>query len=183
MKNEVAYLLKAARFSAERHRSQRRKGEDASPYINHPLEVADLLANVGGVTDVHVLAAAILHDTVEDTGTSLDELTELFGPEVSSLVAELTDDKRLSKQERKRLQIEHARGLSDAAKPIKLADKTSNVQEVTDNPPTDWPVARRREYLSWAEHVVAGLRGSNRDLERRFDAVLQRGMQKLGREA
>ena len=179
---DVALLVKAAHFAAERHRFQRRKGEDGSPYINHPLEVADLVANVGGVTDVRVLAAAILHDTVEDTPTTLEELETLFGADVSALVAELTDDKRLPKQERKRLQIEHAPHLSDAVKPVKLADKICNVRDVTNNPPVDWSVERRKEYLFWAEQVVAGLRGANRDLEDRFDAVLQDGLMALRRE-
>jgi len=179
---DVALLVKAAHFAAGRHRFQRRKGEDGSPYINHPLEVADLVANVGGVTDVRVLAAAILHDTVEDTPTTLEELETLFGSDVSALVAELTDDKRLPKHERKRLQIEHAPHLSDAVKPVKLADKICNVRDVTNNPPVDWSVERRKEYLSWAEQVVAGLRGANRHLEERFDVVLQDGLTALRRE-
>jgi guanosine-3',5'-bis(diphosphate) 3'-pyrophosphohydrolase len=175
--------LKAARFSSERHRSQRRKGKDADPYINHPIEVAHLAASVGGVVDVAVLAAAILHDTVEDTGTSLDELEKLFGSEVSTLVAELTDDKSLPKQERKRLQIEHASQLSEGAKPIKLADKISNIREVIENPPVHWSLERRREYLVWAAEVVSRLRGCNRNLEQRFDELLQRGLSEFAEEA
>lgn len=123
MKNDVATLLHAARFAANRHRSQRRKGADAEPYINHPLGVASVLAVEGGVTDVDVLCAALLHDTIEDTATSPAELEIEFGPAVRSLVEEVTDDKSLPKDRRKELQIEHAPALSPKAKLVKLADK------------------------------------------------------------
>jgi guanosine-3',5'-bis(diphosphate) 3'-pyrophosphohydrolase len=179
---DVALLLKAARFSAEKHRSQRRKGEDALPYINHPIEVADLLANVGGITDLQTLVAAVLHDTVEDTGTTFEELELLFGQEVRALVGELTDDKKLPKAERKRLQVEHASRMSGRAKAIKIADKICNVRDVTHNPPSGWSVETRRQYLRWAQNVVAGCRGSNPGLEKRFDEVAQEGWSKLGRE-
>jgi guanosine-3',5'-bis(diphosphate) 3'-pyrophosphohydrolase len=175
MMHDLALLLQAARFSADKHRSQRRKDEDASPYINHPIEVAELLATVGGVTDTEILMAAILHDTVEDTDTTGEELEARFGAGVRALVAEVTDDKTLPKGERKRLQVEHAPHLSARAKQIKIADKISNVREVTHNPPAGWPLERRREYLQWAKRVVSGCRGPNPNLERLFDQVLQDG--------
>jgi len=173
-------LLLAARFSAHRHRDQRRKDEDASPYINHPIEVAELIANVGGVSDLPTLLAAILHDTVEDTSTTPSELEEIFGLEIRVLVEEVTDDKSLPKEERKRLQIEHAPRLSKRAQQIKIADKICNVRDVTYSPPPNWSLERRREYLRWAEKVVAGCRGSNTNLERRFDEVLREGWMNLG---
>jgi guanosine-3',5'-bis(diphosphate) 3'-pyrophosphohydrolase len=179
----VALLLKAARFSAHKHRLQRRKDEDASPYINHPIEVADLLANIGGVSDLPTLLAAILHDTVEDTTTTFSELEEVFGRDVRLLVEEMTDNKRLPKDECKRLQIEHAQRLSERAKQVKIADKICNVLDVTYNPPPEWSLERRREYLQWAEKVVAGCRGSNANLEDRFDEVIREGWLNLGREA
>lgn len=180
---ELTLLLKAATFSADRHRNQRRKGVDASPYINHPLDVASLLASVGGVADVATLAGAILHDTIEDTSTTADELELKFGRVVRLLVEEVTDDKSLEKAERKRLQIEHAPRLSTAAKVIKLGDKISNVREVIANPPSDWPLQRRREYLEWAERVVAGCRGANEALERHFDDLLRAGREAFAQEA
>jgi guanosine-3',5'-bis(diphosphate) 3'-pyrophosphohydrolase len=125
-------LLRAVEFSAERHRDQRRKGVDASPYINHPIEVAAMLANVAGVRDLAILVAAVLHDTIEDTRTSPEELEAAFGSEIRLLVQEVTDDKSLPKAERKRLQVEHAPQLSPSAKLIKLADKVSNVRDVTE---------------------------------------------------
>jgi guanosine-3',5'-bis(diphosphate) 3'-pyrophosphohydrolase len=176
-------LLKAVEFSAEKHRDQRRKGEDDSPYINHPIEVASILANVGGVRDLAVLVAAILHDTIEDTRTSPEELEAAFGPEVRLLVQEVTDDKTLPKAERKRLQIEHANRLSPSAKLIKLADKISNMKDVTDRPPPDWSIERRKEYLDWAERVVAGCRGVNSALEMRFNETLRRGREVISRMA
>jgi len=170
----VALLLRAVEFSAEKHRGQRRKGVDALPYINHPIEVAAMLANIAGVRDLVILVAAVLHDTIEDTSTSPEEIEIAFGPEVRTLVQEVTDDKSLHKAERKRLQVEHAPHLSHSAKVIKLADKISNVRDVTERPPTDWPVERRREYLDWAECVVAGCRGVNSPLESCFNETLKR---------
>jgi (p)ppGpp synthase/HD superfamily hydrolase len=170
---DVARLLEALRFAADKHRSQRRKGKEASPYINHPIEVADLICTVGAETDIETLIAAILHDTVEDTQTTFPEIEEIFGPKVRALVAEVTDDKSLPKAERKRLQIAHAQGLSDSAKEIKIADKIWNVLDIAHNPPEDWTPERKREYLAWAKSVVAGCRGANEGLERRFDEVLE----------
>jgi len=159
-------LLAAIHFSAEKHRDQRRKGVDASPCINHSIEVAAMLANVAGVHDEATLAAAVLHDTVEDTRTSAAELEAMFGAAVTRLVQEGTDDKRL--------QVEHAPHLSRAAKLIKIADKVSNVREVIDSPPADWSLERRREYLDWAKRVVARCRGVNSALELRFDDTVRR---------
>ena len=179
----VDHLLRAVEFSAEKHRGQRRKGVDASPYINHPIEVAAMLANVAGVRDLVILVAAVLHDTIEDTRTSPEELEAAFGAEIRLLVQEVTDDKSLPKAERKRLQVDHAPQLSPSAKLIKLADKVSNVRDVTDRPPSDWSVERRREYLDWAERVVAGCRGVNSALESRFDETLRRAREVISHEA
>jgi len=160
---EPALLLKAIRFAAQKHRDQRRKDGDVSPYINHPIEVAEILANVGNVTDLPMLLAAVLHDTVEDTETTFEELEEGFGLDVRRLVEELTDNKRLPKDVRKKNQIEHARQLSSRAKQIKIADKICNIRDVTHTPPPNWPLERRREYLQWAQKVVEGCRGIKAD--------------------
>ena len=172
-------LLGALHFAADKHRDQRRKGREASPYINHPIEVAEVLARLGGVTDVRVLQAAILHDTLEDTETTPGELEERFGPEVAGIVAEVTDDKGLAKAERKRIQVEHAQHLSDEARLVKLADKIANVRSLVDAPP-DWPLERRSAYLDWAEQVIAGCRGTNAALEQYFDDTLARARAELG---
>jgi guanosine-3',5'-bis(diphosphate) 3'-pyrophosphohydrolase len=177
--NNLHKLLEAASFAAKKHTGQKRKGADGEPYINHPLEVASLLANVGKVEDYDVLIAALLHDTVEDTGVTSEELTELFGEKVSGYVSEVTDDKSLPKAERKQLQIEHAPHLSDGAKQIKLADKISNIRDVTENPPHDWSDQRRLEYIEWGEKVVSGLRGANENLEKRFDELAAIAKQKF----
>ncbi|HEY6400101.1 MAG TPA: HD domain-containing protein [Blastocatellia bacterium] len=173
--NTVTAILKALHFAAVKHRDQRRKDAEVSPYINHPIEVAELLARIGGVTDLVILQGAILHDTIEDTMTTPEELEETFGQEVRRVVEEVTDDKRLPKAERKRLQIEHAPHLSERAKQIKIADKISNTQAVIRTPPVDWPMERRREYLDWSENVVAGLRGCNQPLESYYYQVLEYG--------
>lgn len=166
-------LLAALQFAAERHRDQRRKGIEASPYINHPIAVTRLLAEVGGVSDPVLLQAAILHDTVEDTETTLDELEARFGPEVRRVVEEVTDNKSLPKQERKRLQIEHAPQRSNRAKQLKLADKSSNLLDIAHRPPKNWTAERKLDYFDWAEQVVEGCRGVNPALEARFDEVIK----------
>lgn len=149
----IAFVLRALHFAADKHRDHRRKDVHTSPYINHPIHVAQILSEEG-VEDPEVLAAAILHDTVEDTETSLGELVSGFGDRVSRIVAEVTDDKSLPKQERKRLQIEHAPDLSNEAALVKVADKISNVADVVSNPPPDWDEDRRKEYVEWARAVV-----------------------------
>jgi guanosine-3',5'-bis(diphosphate) 3'-pyrophosphohydrolase len=178
--SDTARLLQALHFSAEKHRHQRRKDRLSSPYINHPIEVTTVLATVGGVTDLETLVAAVLHDTIEDTATTGDELERRFGRAVRRLVEEVTDDKRLPKAERKRLQIVHARGASHRAKLIKLGDKICNVRDVTHAPPDGWDVQRRREYLEWTEQVVEGCRGASASLERCYDQALREGRKALG---
>lgn len=167
-------MISAAAFSAERHRTQRRKDAEGSPYINHPIALAHVLANEGGIEDVEILAAALLHDTVEDTATTMDELRNVFGAAVAEFVGEVTDDKSLPKAERKRLQIEHSSGLSTGAKLIKLADKICNLRDVRRTPPPDWSLERRREYFDWARQVIDGLRGTHDRLEALFDAEYAR---------
>jgi GTP diphosphokinase / guanosine-3',5'-bis(diphosphate) 3'-diphosphatase len=173
-------LLEAIRFAAEKHRNQRRKDGDRSPYINHPIEVVQLLWEIGNVRDVNVLLAAILHDTIEDTDTRPAELRNRFGEEVLFFVLEVSDDKYLPKQERKRLQIETAPNKSYGAKLIKLADKSCNVRNLVTMPPEDWSLKRRQEYLLWSEAVVAGLRGTNAALEEYYDHELASGKLLLG---
>jgi (p)ppGpp synthase/HD superfamily hydrolase len=180
--NPTATLLQALHFAAVKHRDQRRKNQEASPYINHPIAVANLLATEGDVTDLVTLLGAILHDTLEDTLTTPAELETTFGAAVRQVVEEVTDDKSLPKAERKRLQIEHAPHLSHRAQQIKLADKINNVRDITASPPADWPLERRQEYLNWTEQVIAGCRGANRALEDLYDRVLAEGKRELDRE-
>ncbi len=161
---DTANLLKAIEFASRKHSTQRRKDKEASPYINHPIAVAHLLADTGGVTDPVTLMAAVLHDTIEDTETTAEELEAQFGPAVREVVEEVTDNKSLEKAVRKQRQIDHAPNLSKQAKTIKLADKIANVQDVTDAPPAHWDLARRIDYLEWTESVVAGCRGTNAPL-------------------
>ena len=166
----ITRILSAATFAAERHRGQRRKGRDASPYINHPLALAYLLAE-RGETDPALLMAALLHDTVEDTATTPQELVDAFGPRIARIVAEVTDDQRLPKAERKRLQIEHAPHISREAKLVKLADKLCNLRDVAERPPAGWSLERRQEYFDWARRVIDGLRGTHARLAAAFDAA------------
>jgi GTP diphosphokinase / guanosine-3',5'-bis(diphosphate) 3'-diphosphatase len=175
----AARLLVALDFAADRHRDQRRKDMRGSPYVNHLISVARLLADEGGVADPVVLVAAVLHDTVEDVGVSPEEIEQEFGSEVRDIVAEVTDDKSLEKSVRKRLQVEHAPGMSVGAKLVKLADKIANLRDVLEHPPAAWAHRRKREYMEWSAAVVDGCRGVNSSLERRFDELLARGRELL----
>lgn len=150
-------LISAIRFAAYAHRNQRRKDRDASPYINHPIELANILANEAGLTDIVLLQAAVLHDVVEDCDVSLDELSVAFGDEVSAVVAEVTDDKSLPKAARKQAQIDKAPHKSLRAANLKLADKIANLRDIARTPPVDWSQERRDEYFEWARKVVEGL--------------------------
>jgi guanosine-3',5'-bis(diphosphate) 3'-pyrophosphohydrolase len=174
MKRDYAQLLAALAFAAHKHRDQRRKDVNASPYINHPIALADVLVNEGGVEEVEVLCAALLHDTIEDTDTTDEEVARVFGRRVADVVAEVTDDKTLAKAERKQLQVEHAAHISREAKLVKLADKICNLRDVADQPPQDWSMERRREYFDWAKRVVDRLRGVHPALEAVFDAAYAR---------
>ena len=174
MKSELALLLKALAFSAHKHRDQRRKDRAASPYINHPIALATVLTLEGRITDPVILAAALLHDTIEDTRTSYEELRKAFGTRVAKIVLEVTDNKRLRKHTRKRMQVEHAPTLSRSAKLVKLADKICNLRDLGDRPPVGWDRRRRREYFDWAKEVTDGMRGTSPRLEAAFDAAYAR---------
>ena len=171
--NPTGDILAALQFAAFKHRDQRRKDHAASPYINHPIALAKVLWHEGGVRQGQVICAALLHDTIEDTQTTADEIEAAFGVRIARIVLEVTDDKLLPKAERKRRQIEHAPHLSRAAKLVKLADKICNLRDVADSPPPTWSLRRRRQYFDWAKKVVDGLRGVNRKLERAFDAAFE----------
>ena len=151
-------ILKAAEFAARKHRDQRRKDKAASPYINHPILLAEVLSGVGRITSANVLAAALLHDTLEDTETTRAELRKAFGPRIAKIVEEVTDDKRLPKQRRKQLQVEHAAQISKSAKLVKLADKIANLSDMLASPPADWSLQRKREYFDWAKRVIDQVR-------------------------
>lgn len=182
MQNDLSVFLKAMKFSAEKHRNQRRKDVQESPYINHPIEVANVLWTIGDVYDVSTIVAALLHDTIEDTNATREEILTNFGEEVLDLVLEVSDDKSLPKQERKARQITKAPSLSWKAKQLKLADKICNISDIVNLPPHNWSWKRRVDYLEWAAAVVAGLRGVNAKLEKYFDETLAEARKKLALE-
>lgn len=167
-------VLTAARFAALKHANQRRKGAAAEPYLNHLLEVAELVSMALTEPDTNLVMAAILHDTIEDTDTTRTELIRHFGTDVADLVAEVTDDKSLPKQDRKRLQIEHAPGKSARAQIIKLADKISNLRSILFSPPADWDSQRKQEYVEWAKRVIGGLSTPNAFLKAEFDRLVRK---------
>jgi len=172
-------ILKAAHFAAKKHRDQRRKDKHASPYIIHPISVALAIAQIGRVDDPEILAAALLHDTLEDTKTEPEDLEAEFGKKVCEYVLDVSDDKTLPKDERKRRQIEHAKKISKGAALIKLGDKISNVTDVINNPPEDWDINRRKEYLDWAEKVIENCPKVNDRMENKFQEIINQGREAL----
>jgi (p)ppGpp synthase/HD superfamily hydrolase len=160
-------ILHTAHIASQWHAAQCRKGANKEPYINHLLEVADLVSAAGAHEDV--ICAALLHDAIEDQRISAAQISADFGPHVAALVCEVTDDKSLPKAERKSHQIAVAPNLGHGAKLIKLADKISNLRSLAVSPPVEWPKRRRLEYIEWCRKVVAGLRGTNAMLEKLFD--------------
>jgi (p)ppGpp synthase/HD superfamily hydrolase len=171
-KSSCQLVLQALDFAAGKHCGQVRKNPGSIPYVNHLIEVATLLATVGGVSDPVTLQAAILHDTLEDTETTPNDLESAFGVEVRSVVEEVSDDRRLPKAERARLQIQQAPHLSKRASLIRLADKVSNLRSLIDDPPPTWSSTRRRDYIEWTAKVIEGCRGNNPALERLYDSLL-----------
>jgi guanosine-3',5'-bis(diphosphate) 3'-pyrophosphohydrolase len=172
--HDIGKLIDALAFAAARHRDQRRKDVCASPYINHPIQLVDVLCNEAGVTDIRVLMAAVLHDTIEDTETTEEDLKQAFGDEIANIVLEVSDDTSLCRDDRKEAQVVHAPSLSTEARLVKLADKICNLRDVADNPPAGWTLQRRQEYFDWAKAVIDGLRGVNTKLEAIFDQTYAR---------
>jgi len=167
-------ILEAARFAAEKHAQQKRKGDAGEPYVNHLLEVAELIAGSSDQLDANLVIAGLLHDTVEDVGVTFADLEKKFGPDVASLVAEVTDDKSLPKEARKALQIQNAPKKTPRAQVIKLADKISNLRALLESPPSDWSAERRRQYFEWAKQVVGALSVPNGALKAEFDRTCAR---------
>jgi guanosine-3',5'-bis(diphosphate) 3'-pyrophosphohydrolase len=173
MATSLIPVLHAADTAARWHAQQRRKGEAQEPYINHLLEVARLVADATGGEDPNLVIAALLHDAIEDCDIAREQIAAEFGEDVASLVMEVTDDKSLKKEVRKRLQVERAPHKSARAKLIKLADKTSNLRAIAASPPANWPLERKLDYVAWGRDVVAGLRGTHAGLEALFDAAAE----------
>lgn len=172
-------ILEATIFAARKHQGQVRKDDRRSPYITHPIQVAQTLWDTGGVRDLQTLIAAILHDTIEDTRTTPDEVREGFGVEVMQIVLEVTDDKSLEKMARKQMQVIHAPELSEAARLIKLGDKLVNCCDILQNPPSNWSLIRRQNYIQWGTDVIAQIRGTNDALEKAFDHMLSEAQEQL----
>jgi guanosine-3',5'-bis(diphosphate) 3'-pyrophosphohydrolase len=177
--SENLQLLKAMSFAAYKHRFQRRKDTEETPYINHPIRVALTLAETGGETNIDLLVAAVLHDTIEDTQTTPSEIEKQFGTAVLNLVLEVTDDKNLPKEERKKMQVLHALHKSPLAKKLKLADKICNVYDILHHPPGNWSVERKLNYLTWAENVLEGLNGANPLLEEHLAELIRKGREQI----
>jgi GTP diphosphokinase / guanosine-3',5'-bis(diphosphate) 3'-diphosphatase len=170
-KDDLGLVLRAAQFAAQKHKDQRRKDVKATPYINHPINLAEVLHTDGGVHDPIVIAAALLHDTIEDTETTYDELRGVFGTCVADVVIEVTDVKFLADESRKRLQVAKAGRASERARQVKLADKICNLRDILAGPPAGWSLARQQKYFDWAKEVVDQARGVNPKLERMFDRL------------
>lgn len=179
MRCMINHFVRALSFAAEKHKNQRRKDAQITPYINHPIELVNVLVNEGGVVSWDILCAALLHDVIEDTETSEEELITHFGKKVAAIVKEVSDDKSLPKEVRKRKQVENAPFASHEAKLVKLADKICNLRDILSSPPASWDLKRRQEYFAWSQAVVLGIRGTNSKMEKVFDALVEQGREML----
>ncbi len=172
--NDLLLVTRAFNFASQRHSKQRRKGEAQEPYINHLAEVALLVAEATRGKDPNLIAAALLHDTIEDTDTTREELAICFNDDIANLVNEATDDKTLRREERKQLQITNASKKTQRAKILKLADKTSNLRSIANSPPKNWDSLRKTEYIDWALRVVSGLGDFPTELKTHFDQAVEK---------
>ncbi|MBF0368191.1 MAG: bifunctional (p)ppGpp synthetase/guanosine-3',5'-bis(diphosphate) 3'-pyrophosphohydrolase [Magnetococcales bacterium] len=177
---DLSLLLTGIRLASFWHRDQRRRDPFGTPYINHPLGVLDILHNEGGVTDTVTLLGGLLHDTIEDTDATAEELRDHFGEEVRDLVLEVSDDKSLPKLRRKQLQIETAFHKPLPAKLIKLADMIHNLRDLVAAPPQSWSLERRQGYVVWAQAVAVGLAGAHGGLELKMRQALTEAKQAFG---
>ncbi len=189
MKNDTyTKVFKALEFAAVRHKHQVRKGEVKIPYINHPINVVTLLTEYEE-NETNLLSAAALHDVIEDTAKGKNEIDELskiikeeFGDKVLEIVLEVSDDKTLPYQERKRLQIKNTPFLSNEGKKLKISDKICNIRDMMKHPPTDWSADRKATYLEWAKNVIEGARGVNPNMEAYFDKIIQKAYHSLAKK-
>ena len=179
---DISMLIKAFKFVSVKHSGQRRKGYKGEPYINHLADAADILWNSGEIHDITTVVAGILHDTIEDTSTTQEELASEFSPEIASVVLEVTDDKSLPKDKRKQLQIEHAPQLSFMARQVKLADKISNLKGILESPPEGWDNERLLEYAKWSEKVISRIKGTNEILEKIYYKLFDEAIKKFSKE-
>jgi guanosine-3',5'-bis(diphosphate) 3'-pyrophosphohydrolase len=165
---EIQEVCMGVEFAAEKHQLQTRKNPEKTPYISHPIGVANYLIDTGEVRDPSIIIGALLHDTVEDTQTTWEEIEKRFGVRVANYVREMTDDKSLDKEARKRSQIVAASQKSKGAAQIKLADKLYNLNDLSHQPPKDWSQLRIDQYYEWAHSVIHRLPKVNDKL---FQAV------------
>ena len=170
----LVQILAAANFAARAHAGQKRKGAAAEPYINHLIEVAELVARSGNDADVNLIMACFLHDVIEDTPITQQELARVFNDDVASLVMEATDDTTLPKDERKAMQVQTAPHKSTRAQTLKLADKISNLRALLISPPPQWSAERKRQYFDWAKAVVSGFTEPNSYLWKEFQEAYAR---------
>lgn len=177
--SSLPLVVKALHFAAQQHRNQRRKDADTSPYINHPIALLQVLVQEGGIEDPEILAAALLHDTIEDCGVTAAELSQHFGSKVSAYVVEVTDDKSLAKEARKQAQIDHAPHLSAEAQCIKVADKICNLRDLLNQPPADWPMSRKAKYFVWASQVIGAMPTPPPSLKAIADLLIAEGLQQV----
>lgn len=170
---DLKQLSKAIVFASHKHCNQRRKDSKNSPYINHPLSVMNRLIQAN-VFNRDTLTAAVLHDTIEDTNTTNDEIVQMFGQNVANIVLECSDDKSLPKEVRKQKQIEHAEHVSTEAKLVKLVDKLDNLEDLLNNPPTGWSDKEINGYAYWCYAVHQKIKGINEILDDQFCELFEK---------
>ena len=169
-------ITKAEAYARQNHEGQFRKGEAQEPYVTHVAEVASRVARYGGSESA--IAAAWLHDVVEDCDPEIEDIENLFGSKVAKIVAEVTDDKSLSKQDRKARQVKNAPYKSEEACLVKWADKICNLLSIANSPPP-WDKARKMEYIEWAREVASGLPYSTSTTRQEFEDAIGKALSKV----
>ncbi len=176
--SDVEKILKGVEFAADKHRLQTRKNKEKTPYIAHPIGVAENLMKTGNVRDASMIIGALLHDTLEDTQTTFSEIEKAFGKDVANYVKELSCDKGLTHSEKNRRQVIEASHKSAGAAQIKLADKLANLSELTHNPPSSWTQERVDQYYEWAQSVIDRLPAANPALKKAVDDLVDQYWEK-----
>ena len=166
-------ILKALNFAREKHEGQFRKDEFQRPYIVHPVGVYGLLFNAG-IENEDVLCAALLHDTIEDTNTTFDELAIEFNIEVAGLVGEVTNNPAISKAKQKLMQLEDAPYMTNGARLVRFADKINNLNDIAEFPPVGWDKAKKDRYVEFCKELIPLLNIDNEYLNKKFKEAIKK---------
>ncbi|EFO18322.1 hypothetical protein LOAG_10172 [Loa loa] len=170
----ISLIIEAVDLAARRHRQQRRKDAAQTPYVNHPIGVAYILTSEGQITDTTTIIAAILHDIVEHTKTTDEEIRKMFGDEIADIVKECTMVRSMKREARMKSELEKASKLSHKAKLVQLADKLNNIRDIERGTPLGWTKQHVTEYIIFAKDLLSKIRGIHGPLESALDDIINK---------